>query len=452
MTTIMFETRFITTITLLFGWVFGLSQSILENYIEEGLQNNQQLLQEIMSVESSKLALAEANGLFMPTVNFQSDYTIADGGRAIQFPVGDLFNPVYATLNQITETQTFPTDLENVNEQFLPNDFHDTKIRLIQPLFNSDIYFNQKANERLVAMTEARRAAYEMELKKEIKVAYFNHLQAAQSISIYESNIIVLEELVRFNQSRYEQDLITLDEVYSIQYELQALQADKASAEAQVVTSQAYFNFLLNRSVDSRIEIDRSLEVRSILEEPMALKQVFQNRSELQQIKSAQEAQEYGMKLAAGSKLPRLTGVLDLGYQGNGYTFDSEQNYYLVNFSLSWNIFNGFQNHHNFQRQHVELKKLESQEVQLKKQIALQVLSAEKALIAAQKRLQAKTLAQKSASKSLEIMTSKYRAEQALLVEYLDAQSNLLTADLETNIARYQLLAKEAELDRTLAY
>ena len=152
----------------------AVAQSILDQYIAEGLQNNQQLLQESLAVTSSQLALSESKGLFLPTVNLQSDYTLADGGRTINFPIGDLLNPVYSTLNQMTGTDQFPT-IENVNEQFFPNNFHDTKIRVIQPLFNSDIYYNQKAQQQLLKASEAKKAAYEEELKKEIKVAYYNY-------------------------------------------------------------------------------------------------------------------------------------------------------------------------------------------------------------------------------------------------------------------------------------
>lgn len=448
----MIPTRFIFTLALLFGGTRLFSQSILEAYITEGLQNNQSLLQENLAVQSSQLALAQANGSFMPSVNLQSDYTIADGGRAIRFPVGDLFNPVYATLNQLTETRAFPTNLENVNEQFLPNNFHDTKLRIIQPLFNTDIYFYRKASERLVAVADARRSAYEDELKKEIKVAYFRYLQARESLGIYASNLRVLEALLEFNQLRYEQHQVTKDVVYRAQFQLEELKADQATAEERVTTSQAYFNFILNRSMDAPIVVDSLLMVKATLDYPIDIEEAYRYRPELVQLHSAQQAQHYLLKQAQRSRLPQVTGVLDLGFQGDGYRFDSDQKYYLINFSLSWNLFSGFQNQTQIQRQHLELEKLESQETQLKGQIALQLTQAQKAVLTAYERYNAKRRAEKSAANTFSIMTSRYREGQALLVEFLDAQSSRLSAELEASIAKYQLLAREAELKRALAY
>ncbi len=429
----------------------GFSQQILSSYVDEALQNNQQLLQEAMRVRSSHEALGEAGGLYLPSVDFMADYTLADGGRSIGFPVGDLFNPVYGTLNQLTESNTFPTDLENVNEQFLPNDFHETKIRVVQPLFNSDIYYNRKAAQQLLKVSEARKAAYEKELIKEVKVAYFNHLQALESVGIYEANATVLEEAERFNQRRFEQGVITRDEVYRISSELADIQADKALAREQVVTSKAYFNFLLDRPVNTDILVDSTLDVTE-LEHDISIDQALQQRQELDEVRAAQEAQYHAINLAKGAKLPQVNGVLDLGYQGFGYSFDSEQQYYLVNFSVSWNLFKGFQNQRKVQRQRIELERLESQETQLKKRIALEVTQSYQAFVAANKRYDAAVIKVRSARKSYEITDKRYLEGQALLVEYLDAQSNLLSADLQWSISRYAVLASEAELQRAMAY
>ena len=82
--------------------------TILESYVAEGLENNLALQRKQLGYEKSLAALKEAKGLFMPAVSFNATYTLAYGGRAIQFPIGDLLNPVYSTLNQLTESQNFP--------------------------------------------------------------------------------------------------------------------------------------------------------------------------------------------------------------------------------------------------------------------------------------------------------------------------------------------------------
>ncbi len=438
------------------AWLFSfasVAQSVLEKYVAEGLQNNQQLLQESLTVTSNQLALSESKGLYLPTVNLQSDYTLASGGRAINFPIGDLLNPVYGTLNQLTGTNQFPT-IENVNEQFLPNNFHDTKIRVIQPLFNSDIYYNQKAQEQLLKASEAKRSAYEEELKMEIKVAYFNYWQAVEAIRIYESNMELLEALVDFNQKRHRENQITLDEVYRAQFELAQLQADLSSAQADEETARAYFNFLLNRDYQIAINEDKELSIGSLIatDAQVSYEEAFTRRQELNQIRFAQEAQFQAIRLAQGTRLPQVNAVFDMGYQGDDYNFGSEENYWLLNLGFSWSIFKGFRTRRQIEQARVSLDIIESQEQQLKRQIALEITRANSSYIAAKKRYRSQELAQRSADKSFDIMSSKYRESQALLVQYLDARSVALTSRLQLNLSKYRLLASKAQLDRALAY
>ncbi len=78
----------------------------------------------------------------MPSVNLTASYTLAAGGRVIEFPIGDLLNGAYATLNQLTASQRFP-QLENQKILLAPNNFYDVKVRTTYPIFNKDIQHNQ---------------------------------------------------------------------------------------------------------------------------------------------------------------------------------------------------------------------------------------------------------------------------------------------------------------------
>src|SRR5258706_13045128 len=77
------------------------SQNVLDAYIQEGLKNNLQLQQEQLTYERSMENLAQAKALFLPYASVNGSYQLADGGRKISIPVGDLVNPVYKNLNQI---------------------------------------------------------------------------------------------------------------------------------------------------------------------------------------------------------------------------------------------------------------------------------------------------------------------------------------------------------------
>ena len=100
---------FVLFMLILTGQLHGFEEDlVLDRYVQAGLESNLTLRQQVISIERSIAALEEAHGLFYPSVSFQTRYTRADGGRTIEIPIGDLMNPVYATLNQLLAAQGHP--------------------------------------------------------------------------------------------------------------------------------------------------------------------------------------------------------------------------------------------------------------------------------------------------------------------------------------------------------
>ncbi|MFL0686149.1 MAG: TolC family protein, partial [Algoriphagus aquaeductus] len=123
--------------------VKSMAQGQLEAYISFGLENNLVLKEKSIELEKSLLALKEAKSYFLPSLDFGANYTLASGGRTIDIPIGTLLNPVYATLNQLTGSNAFP-QLENVSEQFLPDNFYDARFRASLPIYNKDLQYQKQ--------------------------------------------------------------------------------------------------------------------------------------------------------------------------------------------------------------------------------------------------------------------------------------------------------------------
>src|SRR5690349_18680348 len=84
------------------------AQSQLDQYIQQGLASNQSIRQQSFTLEKNVYALKEAKTMFLPDISFSTTYSKAEGGRTIDVPVGDLLNGAYATLNQLTGSNSFP--------------------------------------------------------------------------------------------------------------------------------------------------------------------------------------------------------------------------------------------------------------------------------------------------------------------------------------------------------
>ncbi len=442
-----------TFMLLMAGLQLAGQSAILDQYIQEGFKGNLQLQQEQLNYEKSEQSLQLARALFMPQVSANASYQIAGGGRRISFPVGDLLNGVYSTLNQLTGTSNFP-QIQNVNEQFLANNFHDTKVRFIQPLFNPDIYFSYKAQKELTTVQQAQKKAYENELKYNIASAYFQYLQSEEGLLILQKTKVLLNELLKINQSLVANAKATKDVVLNAEYELSKVEQQLAETEKNNQVARSYFNFLLNRDLNHEIIRDTTLMVASVerLTIDQLTAQAIQQRQEIKQLEGGIRANQQLVGLQKGSAfMPKLNAVGDVGFQGFQYKFDGSQQYWLVQFGLTWDIFKGGEKQVRIQQAKIDQQVMTNRMDQLKKQIELQVIQAHYELEMASKTLVASQSGVRSTERSFQIIQSKYREGQAILLEYLDAQNKLTTARLTQSINHYELLRKEAALQKTIA-
>ncbi|MBS1508859.1 MAG: TolC family protein [Bacteroidetes bacterium] len=446
----------LTTLALFVVKLVLAQGTVLEKYIQEGLKNNLQLQQEQLNYERSIENLAQAKALFLPYLSANGSYQLADGGRKITIPVGDLVNPVYNNLNQINavlnpSAPKYPT-IANQTTNFLATNFHDTKVRLIQPIFNPDIYFNYKAQKELITVQQAQKKAYENQLKYEIVSAYYQYLQSDEAVKILKNTHATLEELLKVNISLVANAKATKDVVLSTEYELGKIEQQIAENEKNNEVAQAYFNFLLNRELSSSILKDSTLTFakESSGEISSLTNTALQQRQELQQVQNGLRASEQLISLNKGSALPRVNVVGDAGYQGFNYTFKSDQQYWLVQFGLTWDIFKGGEKRAKTQQARIDYQVMENKMEQLKKQIELQVIQAHYELRAAQQSYETSRSGVRSTERSFQIIQAKYKEGQAILLEYLDAQNKYTTAQLTHSINQYEVLRKSAALQKTI--
>jgi outer membrane protein len=422
--------------------------SFLDDYISEGLENNLTLKEHRLSYEQSLQALREAKGMFYPSLSFEASYTRAGGGRALEFPVGDLLNPINSTLNELTQQQAFPTDIQNVNETFLPNDFHETKFRLVQPLFQPGVYYNHKIKQSLVQLEEVDKKTYERELIREIKTTYFQYIQSETALTIYQEARSLLLELYTVNEKLVKYDKALQDVLYSTRYELSEIDKQLQFAQRDKQTVRSYFNFLLNRPLDTAIKIDTLLQAETTdysLDKLSGM--AVSARPELEQLRTAMQINQYQTDMNRMEQLPTLNLVADAGFQGFGYSFDDNQDFWLVNLSMSWNLFQGNQRKARVQQSKIQNEILRNQSNRLEQQIQLQITQALYELYAARSAIEASEANVANARENYRIAEKRYRESKAIFIEVLDAHTKLTQAQLALNVARSDFLTKKAELE-----
>jgi len=424
-------------------WLFPsflVAQSpILEGYVATGLKSNLALQRQDLQVANAIQQLKQAKALYYPQISFNANYTVAAGGRAIEIPIGDLLNPVYETLNQMLAQDAFP-QLDNVSEQFLPNNFHETKLNLVQPLFNSDIYFAHQARKFQVKVAEAKRMAYASELRNQIRVAYFRHLQAIEGEQIYLKGKEILQEVQRVNRSLVENQMRTKDVLSTVAAELAGLDGELAKARQQVTLSRSYFNFLLNRDLSAGIEIDELFLQQAPDTLVLATDLSVADRQELTAVKAGIEANRSLVEMQRYKGwLPEMYLAGQAGFQGFGYTFDGDQDYFLAQVGLTWNLFQGGKQKAALESARLELEGLENQFSELNQQLELQVVDAWQSCLASEAALEASEVALKAREDVFQLVQARYRTGKAILLELTQARNELTSAQLARSLSRFQL-------------
>ncbi|MGV3761058.1 TolC family protein [Parapedobacter sp.] len=444
--------RTVSILFLLVSSFEAFSQEPLTAYIDTALRNNLALQQRHVSLEKAVTALKSAKSLYLPSVNLEAGYHTADGGRNIPLPIGDLLNPVYATLNQLTQSSQFPT-IENETINFLPRNYYDAHIRTTLPLINTDIGHNRRIHEFQVRLSELDVETYKRELVKEIKVAYFGYLSAVQSVAVYRSALVLAEEGRRTNERLVEHGKGLPAYVLRSESEVAAAEALLTGAEQQVENTKYYFNSLLNRDAVAGIDTafdpdDALLEIASLLHgdtQPAA------KREELQALATTVRIRETALKMDKQYAVPTLNAFLDLGSQSEGFRFNDQTRYYMAGLQLTFPLFNGNRNRYKAQQSQLDLRSARLQlaeanrQLQLSHSVALNGLrSAWQHYEAARRQLAAAQAYQRLIGKGYQAGTNSY-------IETVDARNQYTSARLALSVSTYRVLSAAAMVEREQA-
>lgn len=419
------------------------SQEVLDAYIKQGLDSNLVLKQRSVQLDKALLALNTAKSNFLPSVNFSASYTSAEGGRYSELPVGDMLNPVYSTLNQMTGTNAFP-QIKNEQINFLPNNFYDTYIRTSVPLLNMDIYANKHIQQQKVALSSLDMQVYARELVKNIKVAYYNVIMASKSVEVYESNKKILEQNVALNEALIKQGKGLKVNLLKAQTELMKMNTSISTAKNQLKNAEAYFNFLINRPLETPITLEEVATSNPQLE-------TVKEREEIELINQSIEIQESVLKMNKNYWVPKINAFLDLGSQGTNWEVSRKSAYYMFGVSASIPIYNGSRNQQQIKQTKYELENARLQLDQVEQQLELQRQQALRNTLNARENWETAKVQLEASKEYFALVSGANREGLTNQLEFIDASNQVTNAELFVLIQYQNYLSSLAELERAAA-
>jgi outer membrane protein TolC len=440
--------KIISTFILLIGLIScAKSQNVLDTYVQQAITNNESIKQQQFLLEKNMYALKEAKSLFLPTISLNGLYTKAQGGRTIDFPIGDLLNPAYNTLNQLTASNSFP-QFQNQSILINPDNFYDAKLHTTLPIINAEIWYNKKIKEKQYDLQNTEVTIYKRELIKDVKIAYFKYLQSSKAIEIYENALKLVKENLRVNTSLYNNQKINQTALIRSNNEVIKIETQLESAKQNQKSAKEYFNFLINVPLYTDIIADSTITSPELI---IQSDETVTKREELFKLNQAKDLNLNVIALSKSYRIPKLNSFLDLGSQGFDYDVNDKTRYYFFGLSLEWNLFSFGKNIYKTKQTVLDDMVIQSQIKNVEQQLKLQLDVATNGYYASMQQYQSYQSQVNTSSKYYSDMFLLYKQGQALFIELLDAQNQLLNSQLQENISIYDTWIKRTEIERANA-
>jgi len=438
-------------------------ENAVDALVADALTANLELDGASAGVAERLAALDQARARYLPSLDLDARYSRADGGRTIEFPVGDLLNPVYATLNQLTGSTRFAAvanqeiDFQRAREQ-------DTRVSLTQPLYDPRISASRAQAQSQYESSAAGRAALAGRIERDMREAYYRWLRARAQIVVLDATLELATENHRVNDSLFRNGKITRDLVFRAEADQLEVEQSQLGARNAERLGQSYVNLLRNAPFDRPLPVvtvdDPDIErlradLASRSKQPglnLAPLQdaAVRQRAELRQLDAVADAAAAGERLARAAFKPRLAFALDAGTQGETYGLGSEDRYVLASLVLRFNFFAGGADEAGVagaravEREAHAGRAAQEQTIRFEVQQALQDFEfTEASLGTAAKRVEA-------AEGAFRIAARKRDLGQINQAEFIDSRRAMTDAQLNLNLTRFSALSSLAELEYAL--
>jgi outer membrane protein TolC len=434
--------------TISFGSSFGQS-TVLQQYIKKALAHDPAIVQQNYLAKKAYLATTEAKTLQLPTVNFNSTYSTAVGGRSINFPVGDLINPIYSTLNFLTPAQfpKFPENaVPNINEQLVPKNFYDVRIKTQMPLINTDIKHNKNIKNSILNLQNTELPILQHNKVKEIKLAYFNYLKTHTAQKIYQSAAGMLFEIERINKMLIANNMASPIVLLRTQNEQAKIQAEHDQNKLNTQNAQYYFNYLLGVDYQSKITIDSSF-----LKAAVAIINTETLYPEIKKLQAGLDLQQAILAQQKSFRKPKIGALLDVGSQGSLANITAKNPFALLGVSIDLPLYTAGRNQLKIQQQEQDILLARNQQAHVLAQLELQAAIAQNNFDASIKALPAKASQVATTNRIYTELNKKHSQGQANIIELLEVHNQLTNNLLQQSIAIIDTWIKHSEWERALA-
>ena len=434
----------------------GLAQNdnYLRNYISAGLKNNLALQSSRENLKTYDARLGQALSMFMPRLDASTRYTRAGGGRSFVFPLGSMMNPLY-------ELAGLPTRFKDEEVPFLRTEEHDTKLEVIQPVFNLAIWNNYAMQNKRSDFGRFEYKTSELGTIYSVKDAYYNYAKCAQLVNIRTYALVLAMGALQTSKSLYQAEKSPKTDVLRAEVTASQMKQELLNSRNMLKLAANAFNNLINQEPSSHIQYD-TLSMEDLLHPDLiksfkpamtqeeALNMGLNSRPELKQLEYGIESISSARSAITADYYPNLSLVFDYGWQGEKYDINTKNDYWQLHTMIKWNLFAGFETNLKSQELEAQMSSMNLARESAKQLIKMDVSNNYLSLISALEQFETAKIAYQSANENFNLNSLKYNEGMNNFITLLDAETALNLSREQLAISYYDILSSKAKLDKSL--
>lgn len=379
----------------------------LEQAISTALQSNKNIKIATLDKNVAEANYKQTNAMFLPQANISYTGMITN-------------NPLNAFGFKLQQQSIAQSDFDPrlLNNPDRTTNFL-TKVEVLQPLFNMDMYMMRKGASKQVEIYQHGIQRTQEHISYEVTKAYWQLQTAYKAVAVLEEALQTMQAMNKLTNDYLAQGLVQKSDVLNTQVHISTTESMLSEARNNIKNASDYLSVLMGSPTNYVYTVASAAPVAA-----PAATTLPNNRADFLAMSKAAEASEMMTKSMKMSFVPRLNAF-------GQYTFNDKEalgfgsDAYMLGVQLSWNVFDGTKTSHAIKAQKLSTEKLgkqlEAQKAENQMLLDKTLRDIENARFTAQQYQSAIN----QATEALTLLQNRYKQGLAKTTDVLMAQSQL---------------------------
>jgi len=404
-------------LTILFSQFLQAQKAItLEEAISSTQEKNRSILIANQQMKSAQADYNKSLGIILPQLNMS--YTA--------LATNDPLNAFGFTLQQqqVSMASFDPNALNNPDR----TEHYVSQIQVLQPLINIDGIFGRKAAKNGLNARRSMATHTENKTLLEVEKVYGQLQLMYQLVEVYKSAEKTILEHKKIANNFFNQGFLKKNDLLEIEIHVTDIQNQLQNAEKLVQDTSAYLNFLMG--TEDLITLKPTEELTLNTEKIDLSNQLSTERSDLKAVQYGVNAQKNMYESSKMKFVPNINAFAHFNWTDDEF-LKTHSDSYMLGIRMSWDIFKGFQNIGEVQKQKAELKIAELNLDTYLTYSQMELETAKRQFTNAQSKLQLTLLGKNHSEEALTIRKNRFNQGLEKTADLLNAETVYLQKQME---------------------